>query len=300
VRTEGEVEFVAEARETAPRKREFRVSWMVAVPIALGFIVVGVAAAKFLMGPGYGAASGPGGIPIIEPDPTPTKTKPDNPGGMEVPNQDKLVYERLRNAKFEPSVERLLPPEEEPLPRPVVVPRSPDPAIVARQPVVSPIQPPEPQPTVPAPVVAAPQPAPAPVKPAPSVQTPPPVAATPPAPKPLEAAATPALQPKPAALPVVPPAPAASAAKPVGSGLGGWRVQVASVRSEEEAKSESRRLAAKAAAELGGAALQVERADLGDKGIYYRVRSGGMDETTARETCRKLQASGVGCVLVRP
>jgi len=294
VRTEGEVEFVAEARETAPRKREVRVSWMIAAPVALGLVVVGVAAAKFLMGPGYGTQAGPGGIPIIEPDPTPTKSKPENPGGMEVPNQDKLVYERLRNAKFEPSVERLLPPEEEPLPRPVVVPKVPDPTILSRPPLAAPIQAPEPPaPVVPAPIVAVPAPAdkgtPS-IAPVPSATKLPPAAPAPPA----------AVPSKPAVPPAVPPAPAPAVLAPKPAGSGGWRVQLASVRTEEEAKSEIRRLASKATPALGGAALEIARADLGDKGIYYRVRGGGMEETAAREACRGLQAQGVGCVVVRP
>ena len=41
--------------------------------------------------------------------------KPETPGGMEVPNRDKLVYERLRQSNAELPVERLLPAAEKPV-----------------------------------------------------------------------------------------------------------------------------------------------------------------------------------------
>lgn len=47
--------------------------------------------------------------------------KPETPGGMEVPNRDKLVYERLRQSNAELPVERLLPAAEKPV-RPSVQP----------------------------------------------------------------------------------------------------------------------------------------------------------------------------------
>ncbi|EWY40383.1 hypothetical protein N825_36115, partial [Skermanella stibiiresistens SB22] len=62
-----------------------------------------------------------GGMPLIKADGTPTKLRPDQPGGMNVPHQDKLIYDRLKaeNGNTETAaVERLLPPPESPLPRP--------------------------------------------------------------------------------------------------------------------------------------------------------------------------------------
>jgi|GEM_PF-1581256 len=57
--------------------------------------------------------------PHIQADQNPFKVRPDNPGGMVVPHQDKLVYNRIGNeGNAGPEgapVERLLPPPEQPL-----------------------------------------------------------------------------------------------------------------------------------------------------------------------------------------
>ncbi|MDR0640163.1 MAG: SPOR domain-containing protein [Holosporales bacterium] len=53
---------------------------------------------------------------IIEPDQQSFKVLPDNPGGMEVPHQDKTVYERVNPSGSRQSLEeRLLPPPEDPI-----------------------------------------------------------------------------------------------------------------------------------------------------------------------------------------
>jgi outer membrane biosynthesis protein TonB len=63
------------------------------------------------------AVPGPGGdVPLIRADNQPMKVKPDNPGGMPVPDQNVSVYDPKPAAA---SVEKLLPPPEQPLPRPV-------------------------------------------------------------------------------------------------------------------------------------------------------------------------------------
>lgn len=55
--------------------------------------------------------------PIIPADTTPFKVRPDNPGGMMIPHQDKLVYGRLSQDTSQP-IERLLPPPEHPMAAP--------------------------------------------------------------------------------------------------------------------------------------------------------------------------------------
>ena len=57
----------------------------------------------------------PGDVPVIQADQGTTKTRPQQPGGMAIPDQDKLVYNQ---GKGPPQVEKLLPPPEIPLPRP--------------------------------------------------------------------------------------------------------------------------------------------------------------------------------------
>jgi len=60
-----------------------------------------------------GAITGAADVPLIRADERPTKVKPENPGGMEVPDRDKLIYTQKRAA-----VEHLLPPPEKPMARP--------------------------------------------------------------------------------------------------------------------------------------------------------------------------------------
>ena len=64
-----------------------------------------------------------GELPLIKADKKPFRVKPETPGGMEVPNQDKLVYERLRRGdETRVPVEKLLPSPEKPsLPKKVDV-----------------------------------------------------------------------------------------------------------------------------------------------------------------------------------
>lgn len=60
-------------------------------------------------------------LPIVYSDTSPYKVPPEHPGGMEIPNRDKSVYDVLTQPDTSalPKVERILPPPEEPLQRPV-------------------------------------------------------------------------------------------------------------------------------------------------------------------------------------
>ena len=46
--------------------------------------------------------------------------------------------------------------------------------------------------------------------------------------------------------------------------------------------------------------MQVAKADLGEKGVFYRIQGVGLDEERARSVCSQLKAQNVGCVVVRP
>lgn len=98
----------------------------------------------------------------------------------------------------------------------------------------------------------------------------------------------------------VSPPPAHSAAASSGGGGSGWRVQLASVRTETEAAAEWRRLQSRYPGVLGGMNMQVAKVDLGDKGVFYRVQGGGVDEGRARNACEQLRSQNVGCVVVKP
>lgn len=349
MRYDGDVNYAANPYGMPPRQAASKRGLL-----ALGFAVVGVVAfagtaVVALRGPSRLSGDGP---PLLTADATPAKSRPDQPGGMEVPHQDILAYERLRDhdGGRGNQVERLLPPPEVPLPRPVVTPQMP--AVVPLPSVPSVAQlPPGATATVPrdsvaaavaaAAPLAAPEPAPGlsaadPVAAAPvqtqATQAPPSVAAKPqppaappkpvvqqqastakpPAPPPVQQTAAPSMgqliaKLEAASLPAAPaksapqPAKAVPAATPaVVGGSGGWRVQLASVRSEGEAAAEWRRLAGRHSDALGGLSMQVAKVDLGPKGIFYRVQGAGADEARAKSVCAQLRAQNVGCVVVRP
>src|SRR5436305_2137314 len=65
-------------------------------------------------------AAADGNVPLIRADQRPVKVKPDQPGGMDVPDRDKLVFSDRAGA---PPIERLLPPPERPEPLPSPAPK---------------------------------------------------------------------------------------------------------------------------------------------------------------------------------
>ncbi len=75
----------------------------------------------------------------------------------------------------------------------------------------------------------------------------------------------------------------------------GWNVQVASAASEDAAWSTWTKMQ-KAHKVLVGQKASVVRADLGAKGIFYRVKLTGFDnQKSAASRCSKLKGSGVAC-----
>lgn len=62
-------------------------------------------------------------IPVIKAEQGPEKVRPEDPGGLEVPYQDKLVLNELESDPAEPQVENLLPLPEAPI---LVAPREPE------------------------------------------------------------------------------------------------------------------------------------------------------------------------------
>ena len=88
-------------------------------------------------------------VQLITASAEPWKVRPDDPGGMEIPNRDALIYETLTTADPEEGPERILPPPEEPLspPRPAA-----DAEHAAAAPEPAPAQEPVPEPPVEAPL----------------------------------------------------------------------------------------------------------------------------------------------------
>lgn len=92
------------------------------------------------------------------------------------------------------------------------------------------------------------------------------------------------------------PAPAADPA--IDSGI---RLQLASVPNEDDVAGEWKRLKKRIGAPLDNLELHVERADLGAKGIFYRLQAGPFaDRAAATSACQDIKSAGGDCLIVGP
>jgi hypothetical protein len=255
---------------------------------------------------GKQAGGTPGGaVPLIRADQDPTKKKPDDAGGS-TPDQDKLVYNP--NDPNGGKVERLLPPPEQPLPKPTLAP-SPASGALDDLPVqnVAPAATPQAAPPTPASAIAAGNAsqqantsgmmsAPPGAKAAPGVEIPPPPPAQPEkAEKPVAAGKPVPLTPQATAKPATPPQVAAA---PAAAG-GPLRIQIAATKDEPSARAEFARLQKAHPDLLGNLSATLVKADLGDKGIFYRIQAGPIaDKTQADKLCSQLKPLGIGCIVV--
>jgi SPOR domain len=90
-------------------------------------------------------------------------------------------------------------------------------------------------------------------------------------------------------------------AAPSASGSsGGYLVQVSSQRNEADAQASYRALQSKFPAVLGSRSPVIKRADLGDKGVYYRTMVGPFSSSDeASQFCGSLKTAGGQCVVQR-
>ena len=80
----------------------------------------------------------------------------------------------------------------------------------------------------------------------------------------------------------------------------GFQLQLLSSRSADDAKGAWARLRDKNADLLGSLSPSVARANLDDRGTFYRLRAGPIaSETKARSICDSLAARRVSCLVVR-
>jgi hypothetical protein len=107
----------------------------------------------------------------------------------------------------------------------------------------------------------------------------------------------------PAAEPVTPPArvqttrvaPPAAVAPAVD---GAYVVQVSAQKTEGEAQSSYRSLQQKYPTVLAGREASIRRADLGDKGVYYRAQIGPFtNAASANQFCDSLKSAGGQCIV---
>lgn len=273
-----------------PRRRRLLPMLLLLILVAAG----GLVGWQYLASLSEG--SGQGEIPMVRADPGPVKVRPDDPGGMKIPNQDKLVYERLGEGAA-PMVERLMPSAEKPMAPPMPsgasVPMPPPAAMPAPAPAPAPMMAdaaPPARRALPTDTAASRQAA---VAPPP----PPPPAAVTPAPAPAPAASPAPAPPKPAPAVAASPTPAPPPAAAAG---GDWLLQLGALRSEAAARQEWERLKKGHADLLGSYTLTVQRAEVAGKGTFYRIRVGSLaDRAAATAVCGKLALRKVGCFVVK-
>jgi len=91
---------------------------------------------------------------------------------------------------------------------------------------------------------------------------------------------------------------AAAAARPAAAQrTGGARIQLASVRSEEAARQEWDRIRRANPDLLRNVSATPVRADLGDKGVYYRLQTAPIAD--ADRVCGELKRHNIGCIIAR-
>ncbi|KZC97941.1 MULTISPECIES: SPOR domain-containing protein [unclassified Thalassospira] len=261
--------------------------------VFLGVVVVGGA----LGGAGYWfynqgqPIQDDGNLPILLPDPSPIKIRPEDPGGMEVPHRETTVYDQLSDVDPDANVVLQELPDMPRAPEVSATPKATQPNPTAEAPAdagatetADARQNAESdgnaEPAVKAPEIAAPE----------LTDAEKAVAAaenrTAEAPAKEQAAA------EPAPAPQTTTAPAAS---------GAFRVQLASVREESGAAAEWKRLSSKNKDLLGNLEMFVQRIEIEGKGVFYRLQAGPLgDAGAAEKLCADLKERNVGCLIVRP
>ena len=243
-----------------------------AVLIALSFMV-GVVW-KLYIGSNEGTASGQN-VPIVRADDAPFKVIPDDPGGMEIPHRDSTIFSSLKSEREGGGnrIENLLANDknEDPLPRSQLF------AGLNT----------EANPDIDAPAQDSPL-----DKPAGNAAQ---QMTDEIVPKKTEPVVKPVTEPK----PVVKPAPEAAivpAPKPV---AGGYYIQLGSVKTNLGAQSEWKKIIAKYPNQLSGFSHRVEKADLGEKGIFYRIQAGPLNKDKATRVCNDIKKINPGACLVK-
>ncbi|MFO1243030.1 MAG: SPOR domain-containing protein [Rickettsiales bacterium] len=219
----------------------------------------------------------------------PYKEKPQAPGGMEIDHQDATVYDMIseNGDKKEDKVEQLLPEAEEPVvTRDTTKPEPKEVTDYMKEKKSAQMAQPETPKTEEAPKVEAkteekPVTSPAPSK---TVEAPKTV-------KPAPIVAKTVTKPA-SAKPVAPAAITPSAG-------GSAQVQIGALKSQAEAETAWKNFSSKYGDLLKGKSHAVVKADLGAKGVFYRLRVTGLaSKGDASKLCSALQGRGASCMLV--
>lgn len=252
-------------------------SWPGIVKLVLGALLVAGVVGLIWYAYNLGLRNGSESVaPIVRAGDGPLKEAPEDPGGLDVPNQDMDVYETIEG---EGGVERYVPPEPP-----------------QRAQAGGEAQSEQPQQTADAGATDAPAPDGEP-KSEPEA---------PPAPKAQEQA-TPAEE-EPPQVASAPPADKAEPETEEGDRapttaelIGPYRVQLAAFRSPEEATRTWQRLQKNNKDLLGKLDLIIQKVDLGEpKGVFYRLQAAPLKSREAAESlCGKLVDRQVSCIVVK-
>ncbi|HBM13405.1 MAG TPA: hypothetical protein DD390_11980 [Rhodospirillaceae bacterium] len=239
--------------------------------------------------------------PLLMPEGT-AKEPPLNPGGREISGTELGIYDRVSGDQETASVERILPPPEEPRMPPADILQN-APAGTPNKAPAAPTEPSAPSAmtqesdAVPStPTARAPVPAPDAVLEQPTA--PPPTVGT----ETEQVAAAP-VQPEPEASPA--PAPAAQESAPASttaatSAGNGWRIQIAALRSEADARAEWAKKQSANPDLLGKLAVQIQEATVNGT-TYYRIRGGPLaNGDAAKALCVQMKAKNLACIPVAP
>ena len=239
--------------------------------IAGSVLAVGAVIAALVWGFSRGSSRN---APLIEADARPIKVRPDNPGGLRVPNQDELIFDRNRGAR--PATQGGLAPEAE---NPRVDQLRAQLAERAAQEAAR-NAPPPPATTTAQP--AAPQATP---RSAPQSAAP----ATPAPPATTSALTAPSL-----------PAPVPATTErfaPVANGRA--QVQLGALPSEASARGEWDRLQKRVPELLGNRRVSLAPLDREGQTTMYRIRTGGFaDAATARAFCEEMKTRSIPCMVI--
>jgi cell division protein FtsN len=280
--------------------------------IVLALLVLAMFAGVVWLAYTQGVARGRTETPVLTAQNGPARIAPQNPGGAEQPYKGFKIYEQpappdddvdtatTAAVPAAPTRVAQVPAPVAAAPKPVAL-TPPPAAVVPPKPVA--VAAPKPEPKVAAVVPA--KVAPAAIKPPPAVAAKPTPATAPVVVKkelaPVAAAPVGPATAAPRSLALVPAKPAAVAAPPVATAAaasGTAILQIGAYKSQAEADGAWKTYKAKHAALLAGANEDVQQADLGDKGTWYRLRIVGFpSKDVASAMCDRLKADGGGCFL---
>lgn len=232
-------------------------------------------------------AGADGDVPLIRADARPFKASPDDPGGLEVPNQRLAVNVLLGS---EPPLEIAEPAGFAPVVAEEA--RVPPPPAEETPPAEATAAPGEPEAAPPPPEAASPEPEAAPPAPPEPAPPPPPPARTQAPP----AQATPA--PTQAAPARAAPAPPPTVDAGTATTPRAFRIQLAAVNDEERARQALGNLWRTHADVLDGLQPRIERARI-DGRLFFRIQAGPFEDRGAANTaCDRLKERQAACIVV--